>query len=95
MLRRGILIACLVVLTTAVAGAVAGWHTLPLAILPSLLILGLLIERHVYKPIGAEPPGAGWERTQEQFIDPRSGQSVAVYFNARTGERRYVAQDRR
>jgi hypothetical protein len=68
---------------------------LPLALPGAILTLALLFERYIYKPIRPERPGAGWEQTAERFIDPRSGQSVRVYFNSRTGERRYVGEDNR
>jgi hypothetical protein len=32
-----------------------------------------------------------WQRTDEQFIDPTTGDPVEVMFDPRTGERRYVA----
>jgi hypothetical protein len=70
----------------------AGWHILPFAAIPAFLLLGLLFERYVYKPIRTDRPGLGWDRTQERFADPRSGQNVVVYYNPRTGERRYVAE---
>jgi hypothetical protein len=80
------------VLAVMLAGAaVTGWPTLPFAIAPALLLLGLLFERYVYKPTRLEPPGPGWDRTAEKFADPRTGQTVIVYYNPRTGERRYVA----
>jgi hypothetical protein len=92
MLRSAALVVLAALLVAAVAGAAAGWHTLPFAIVPAILLVGLLVERYVYKPIRLEPPGPGWDRTAEKFVDPRSGQTVVVYFNARTGERRYVAE---
>jgi hypothetical protein len=91
MLRNVALAVTALLVAAAVLGAMAGWHTLPLAVLPGVLLLGLLFERYVYKPIRLEPPGPGWDRTQERFADPRTGQIVAVYYNPRTGERRYVA----
>ncbi|MDR3533257.1 MAG: hypothetical protein P4L90_22200 [Rhodopila sp.] len=93
MMRRASLILGTALLAAALAGAVAGWHTLPIAVLAAVLVLGLLFERYVYKPIRPDPPGPGWDRTQERFVDPRSGQNVVVYYNPRTGERRYVAEN--
>jgi hypothetical protein len=92
MLRSTVLLLTVVLLMVTLAGAAAGWHTLPFAIVPVILLFGLLGERYVYKPIRLEPPGPGWDRTSETFADPRSGQTVVVYYNARTGERRYVAE---
>lgn len=92
MLRAAALFICLIAVIVLVAGATnAGWHTLPFALIPAILLLGLLFERFVYKPVRSDRPGAGWDRTAEQFIDRRSGRNVVVYYNPRTGERRYVA----
>lgn len=38
----------------------------------------------------AQPGGAGWERTEERFVDPTSGEVLVVWYCARTGERAYV-----
>ena len=56
-----------------------------------LLLLALLAERYVYKPIREDVLGPEWQRTAEQFTDPKSGRAVVVYFHPRTGERRYIA----
>jgi hypothetical protein len=92
MLRSVALVLTAAVLVTVLVGAAASWHTLPFAIPPAILLLGLLFERYVYKPVRLQPPGPGWDRTAEKFADPRSGQAEVVYYNARTGERRYVAE---
>ncbi len=92
MLRATALVLTGVLLLGALAGAAAGWHTLPVALAPAILMLGLLFERYIYKPIRSDPPGPGWDRTPEKFADTRSGQNVVVYYNQRTGERRYVAE---
>ncbi len=93
MLRIAALFICLIAVIGLVAGATnAGWPTLPLALIPGILLLGLLFERFIYKPIRSDRPGQGWERTKEQFSDARSGRNVVVYYNPRTGERRYVAE---
>ena len=93
MLRAAVLAVALILLVSTVVCATVGWPTIPLAIMAALLVAGLLFERYIYKPIRSDAPGAGWDRTQEQFADPRSGRNVAVYYNKRTGERRYVATD--
>jgi hypothetical protein len=36
------------------------------------------------------PTGPGWERTEERFLDPTTGQVLDVWFCSRTGERAYV-----
>jgi hypothetical protein len=93
MLRSAALFVCLIALIVLVAGATnAGWPTLPFALIPAILLLSLLFERFIYKPIRHDKPGPGWERTPERFADPRTSQNVVVYFNPRTGKRRYVAE---
>jgi hypothetical protein len=54
-------------------------------------LIWLLFRGGGYKrrPLTAAP-GPGWEATGERFLDPRSGELVAVYFCRRTGERAYV-----
>jgi hypothetical protein len=82
----------LVLLTAGVVGIVLdGMPALPLALLPAALLIGLLCERYLYKPLQDVPPADGWERTEERFVDPKTGRLVSVYYNPRTGERRYVA----
>ena len=93
MVRLAAFVLGLVLLLGGVVASMAGCPGIAPAVLGAVLILGLLAERYVYKPIRTEPPGVGWERTAERFIDPPSGRSVTVYFNPRSGERRYVAED--
>ncbi len=63
----------------------------PLIVLGALLLLGTLAERVVYKPLAKEkPPGA--VRTNERFIDDKTGKSVTVYTDPATGERTYVEE---
>jgi hypothetical protein len=93
MLRAAVLFVCLIAVIGLIAGSTnAGWHTLPFALVFGLLLLGLLFERFIYKPIQSDRPGAGWDRTAERFVDRQSGQDVVVYYNPRTGKRRYVAE---
>lgn len=63
----------------------AGWGV--------LIVAGTLHERRRYKtPEAAAPSAAGWERTDERFIDEETGRPVTVYLQARTGERKYVRE---
>jgi len=94
-LRAVLFVIGLVLLIAALAATFAGWPAIPLAAFGATLTSALLFERYVYKPIRPEPPGPGWEQTAERFIDPRSGQGVTVYFNPRTGERRYIGEGNR
>jgi hypothetical protein len=40
------------------------------------------------------PPGPGWQRTDERFIDPSSGEPLEVWFDPESGERAYVRSRR-
>ena len=91
MLRKGLLGVGLIMLAVGVIGWGRNAGTEALAIPGAILAVAVLIERYVYKPLRQDAPGAGWEQTGERFTDPGSGQLVIVYYNPRTGERRYVA----
>jgi hypothetical protein len=56
------------------------------------LIVWLLFRSGGYKrtPLDAPPPGPGWALTPERFVDPASGETLDVWYCARTGERAYV-----
>ncbi len=63
--------------------------------LPGLLIVAgicvaLAVERRHYGRAMAAKPGPSWTETEEQFVDDASGKLVRVWYNAQTGERRYV-----
>ncbi|MBV8118888.1 MAG: hypothetical protein JO081_02990 [Alphaproteobacteria bacterium] len=74
-----------------VAGAVgaASLHLFPaaamLALWAVIFLVGLAVERWRYKRLGAAPPGPGWQRTDERFVDPETGKLVTVYVHPATG----------
>lgn len=89
MLRKALLgVAVLVFaagLWLTVAGDAAG-H--PLAFWGGGLLLAVLLENWRYRSRrGAIDPG--WVRTDERFVDPTSGESMEVWYDPRTGDRRY------
>ena len=70
-------------------------------------ILAIVLERGRYRSEHAERssapagPGGGetdgtleprFQRTEEAFVDPTSGRRMRVWFDPRTGERRYRAE---
>lgn len=69
-----------------------------------VLILVALYEQARYhsvagRPSGASgtaapagPPAGGFQRTDEVFDDPTTGERMRVWFDPSTGERRYVAE---
>ncbi len=61
----------------------------PFLLVAGLLALGVFYERTFYRGASA-PRELGWAPTAERFRDQESGAMVTVWFNAKTGERRYV-----
>ncbi len=58
-------------------------------IVPGLVILAAMaFERWRYQP-RMKAGEAGWQRTDERFVDPETDRLVEVEFNPKTGERRY------
>jgi hypothetical protein len=93
MLRTALLAAGALLIAGAVlASFVHVEAAIPLAFAGAVLVLAILFEHHVYKPAEPGPPGPNWRPTRERFIDPSSGETVEVFTNPRTGERRYVSR---
>jgi hypothetical protein len=90
---RTVVIAVASILTCVGIGLIAcgvaapGWQTLAIGV---IVLIGTLFERWRYRRI-EEPSNGRWQRTDEQFIDPSTGEAVEVMFDPCTGERRYVA----
>jgi hypothetical protein len=82
----GVGLTCVGIVLVACRVAVPGWQVLIFGV---ILLIGTLFERWRYRRVGAPPPG-NWQRTDERFIDPSTGEAVEVVFDPRTGERRYV-----
>jgi hypothetical protein len=57
--------------------------------LGGVIVLGTVFERWRYRPDSAGPE-ARWQPTGERFQDPQTGQTVQVFYDPRSGERRYV-----
>jgi hypothetical protein len=61
--------------------------------IPGLVLTGaLLFERGRYNPNSPDRPGPDWIATDERFVDHESGKTVTVFYQPRTGERRYVTR---
>lgn len=91
MLRRCLLaLAILGVLLSALGLASGALPSLPALLWSLALLAALLLERWRYRaPASAAPVDDGWGATGEKFIDPESGSVTTVFYNQRTGERRY------
>ena len=92
MLRKTVIAVGAALLLAAVTAIATGWPALAAwpGIVGLAILLGTLFERGRYKPAESGPPGAGWEATDEHFLDPQSGDEVSVFYRRTTGERRYV-----
>ncbi|MBV8379328.1 MAG: hypothetical protein JO369_01010 [Paucibacter sp.] len=89
MLRRVVLVLALLAFVVGLAMLAQGQRDgVPVAIWSGILLLAVLFERWRY---GARqgPADAGWVRTDERFVDPESGETMQVWYDPRSGERRY------
>jgi hypothetical protein len=64
-----------------------------LLVVGGALTAGTVFERVIYKPLLSDRPGRGWTGTGERFVDPETGKTVDVFYNAASGERRYVVAE--
>jgi hypothetical protein len=90
MLRTTVLIIAGIVAAIGAALILAG-VSLPgieALVLGSLAVIGILFERR-YRHDNQQPDSR-WQATGERFVDPTSGQDVEVYYDPKSGERRYV-----
>jgi hypothetical protein len=60
--------------------------------LGGLIVLGTVFEGR-YRSSHARP-GPDWKATGERFEDPQTGQTVQVFYDPGSGERRYVTDPR-
>ncbi len=95
MLRTVLLLAALAASVVGAGLMLAGIRSpgAQLLVAGAVIGLGTLFERWRYRGDQARP-GAPWERTDERFEDPHTGETFEVYFDPRSGERRYVRADR-
>jgi hypothetical protein len=96
MLRTVVIVLAVILMCVGIgliAGGVhvPGWQVLALGV---IVLIGTLFERWRYRRI-EQPTNGQWQRTDEQFFDPSTGDPVEVMFDPNTGERRYVAGESR
>jgi hypothetical protein len=93
--------------TLTIGGIAAAGPGLWLVVTGGVLMVVAVLERTRYRSEAAEranePPGPGggetpgvveprFRPTEEVFVDPTTGRKMRVLLDARTGERRYVAE---
>ena len=88
-LRTALFIVALIVCLTGL-GALAAGHrqAWPAVLWGGFIAAAVGFERWRYRARTAVDDG-DWQKTQERFIDPESGQAMEVFYNPRTGARRY------
>lgn len=57
-------------------------------VMGGLVVVGLVFERRYRQ--NNQQPDSGWQATGERFVDPTSGKDIEVYYDPKSGERRYV-----
>lgn len=93
MLRKLLLIVALAVGAVGLGARLAGHRdATPFAIWGCVIAAAVLVERWRYRARRTED-GDGWQKTDERFVDPESGRAMQVFYNPRSGERRYEAAD--
>ncbi|MBV8037580.1 hypothetical protein [Roseateles sp.] len=89
MLRRLLWVAALTVCAAGLVAFLAGHRgAAPFALWGGVIAAAVLLERWRYRAHSAARDD-DWQKTDERFIDPESGRPMQVFYNPRTGERRY------
>jgi hypothetical protein len=65
-----------------------------LALLGLVVSVAMVIERGRYQRKLRAGDLAGFEKTNEDFVDPSTGKVTETWYNPKSGERRYVPTDR-
>ena len=63
----------------------------PVGAFLALFLVWLFFRSGGYKRQALDsPPGHEFQLTDERFVDPRTGETLSVWYSPRTGERAYV-----
>lgn len=93
LLRGAVLLFATLMVVLGIFGVFAEGSSWPFLFVAVVILVGVVFERRRYGGATAVPPdGDGWAPTAERFVDEQ-GVPVRVWFNARDGRRRYVADD--
>lgn len=89
-LRTIVLVIAAIAFAGALTGTLVDSGVWPSLLVSTVLLVGIVFERARYGAAQRRPTGDRWEETPERFIDDETGRPVTVWFNAASGERRYV-----
>ena len=81
---------CLVVACGAV---ILLWGGGPMPLIFGVLMIVTAALEPIYGRATGKPAAGSWQPTGERFVDPESGRLVTVWFDRRTGQRRYVDEE--
>lgn len=82
----------LVLLAAGVALHAITGHGYGLLVIGALVTVTALLERRYRRPLARPRLDDRWRRTEERFLDPESGETMEVWFDGLTGERRYLPE---
>jgi hypothetical protein len=85
------ILVCAGIVLTARGLSMPGGQLLGLGL---VVLAGTLFERWRYRRTAGSAQGP-WQKTNERFIDPTTGDAMEVLFDPATGERRYVVEKSR
>ena len=68
----------------------SGFPAIPALLLGCVIVITAIAEPVYGKLTGRPPLSGGWQLTSEQFIDPATGKRLEVWFEPKSGARRYV-----
>ena len=68
----------------------SGFPSIPALLLGCVIVITAIAEPVYGRLTGRPPLSGGWQPTSERFIDPATGKHVEVWFEPKSGERRYV-----
>ncbi len=83
------LVSGIVLLFGGAIGVGYGIMAWPALAIGGLIVVGVLAERVIYKPLSQKAP-PGWQRTGERFVDDATGKTVEVFYDPKSGDRQYV-----
>ena len=88
-MRTAVLLVGVALLLGGALGTGYGGMAWPAMVIGGLIVVGVLAERVIYKPLSQRAP-PGWQCTGERFVDDATGKTVEVFYDPKSGARQYV-----